>query len=336
MSLFQIYKDNEFAGYAKYIQLVNAVKRSIEKGELKKSDRLPSITELRKNLGVGKETILKAIDLLKEEGVITAIPGKGFFVAKTRLAKVYRLFVLFDEFTAYKRDLYHSMLEGLSKKGEIQLFFHHYNPRLFNKLIIENLGDFTHYIVMPFPGSQVKESLKLVPRDKLYILDRNEMIPKRVPAVFQDYGQDVYDGFFAIKDHLNKYDKVILVFPSHLNHPASIVNGFERLCDDANIIGEVVDRVDFTRIDKGQAWFVIEDHDLVDVVEVVQNRRWEIGKDLGIISYNDTAMKRIAAGGITTLSTDFKEMGKTMITMIISGKDRQVRSMGRINDRGSL
>lgn len=334
--LYQIYKENEFGGEAKYIQLVNAIKKAIEKGALKKSDRLPSITDLRHNLGVGKETILKAIDLLKKEGVITAVQGKGFFVEKTRLAREYRLFVLFDEFTAYKKNLYYSMLEGLKGKGEVQIFFHHYNPTIFKKLITDHQGSFTHYIIMPFPDDQVMKSLKKIPADKLYVLDRSEVIPQAVPAVFQDHEQDVYEGLRSIKDKLKGYNELVLVYPAHLHHPVTIVEGFKRACGEMHIRSQMVDKVNPSQIQQGQAWFVIEDNDLVAVVEVIQTRGWKIGKDLGVLSYNDTAMKRIAAGGITTLSTDFTEMGKIMIRMILSGKDQKIRCLGTIIDRGSL
>lgn len=334
MPLYQIYKENEVDSNAKYIQLATAIKRSIEKGVLKKNDRLPSISDLRKNLDLGKETVLKALDLLKDEGVIISVQGKGFFVEKTRLSKEFRLFVLFDEFSAYKKNLYYSMLEELKGKGEIQIFFHHYNPTIFNNLISENKGNFTHYIIMPFPNKQVTESLDLLPLDKLYILDRNEVLPEGVPAVFQDHEQNVYDSFLSIKKQLKKYKQIILVYPSHLNHPASIVRGFEKVCADNNFI--VVDKVSSCQIKKGQAWFVIEDNDLVEIVEIVQNNKWDIGKDFGIISYNDTPMKRIAIGGITTLSANFSEMGQKIMKMIITGKDSQQRCVGKIIDRRSI
>ncbi len=336
MPLYQIYKENRLDSETKYFQLAKAIKKSIEKGELKKSDRLPSITELCRNLNLGKETVLKAIDLLKTEGLIIAVHGKGFYIEKTHQAREFRLFVLFDEFSPYKKKLYNSMLEGLKGKGEIQIFFHHYNPKIFKKLIVENRGNFTHYIIMPFPSSKITRSMDVLPRDKLYVLDRNEIIPDSIPAVYQDYEQDVYKGFSSLKSQLKKYEKIILVFSTHLNHPASIVKGFERICADIGVDYEVVEKLSSSRIKRKQAWFVIEDNDLVDMVEIAQNRQWKIGKDLGIISYNDTAIKRIAAGGITTLSTDFSDMGKMIMKMIISGKDSQLRSRGKIIERGSI
>jgi DNA-binding transcriptional MocR family regulator len=46
MSIYQIYKEDKFGSETKYIQLINAIKKAIEKGELKKLDRLPSNTSL--------------------------------------------------------------------------------------------------------------------------------------------------------------------------------------------------------------------------------------------------------------------------------------------------
>ena len=58
------------------------------------------------------------------------------------------------------------------------------------------------------------------------------------------------------------------------------------------------------------------DRDLVDLLKHAQLQQFVPGKDFGIISYNDTPLKEILAGGITTLSTDFKQMGQTMASLL--------------------
>jgi DNA-binding LacI/PurR family transcriptional regulator len=40
--------------------------------------------------------------------------------------------------------------------------------------------------------------------------------------------------------------------------------------------------------------------------------------EIGIVSFNETPLKGIIAPGITTVSTDFAEMGKTMAEMILN------------------
>jgi len=46
----------------------------------------------------------------------------------------------------------------------------------------------------------------------------------------------------------------------------------------------------------------------------------KVGKDVGIISYNETPWKQFMLDGITTISTDFKKMGAMTAEMILSHK----------------
>jgi DNA-binding LacI/PurR family transcriptional regulator len=56
----------------------------------------------------------------------------------------------------------------------------------------------------------------------------------------------------------------------------------------------------------------------------------KLGQDLGIVSFNDTTLKEVVAGGITTISTDFNLMGQTLARMI------QDRSSGKIRNQSAL
>ena len=66
----------------------------------------------------------------------------------------------------------------------------------------------------------------------------------------------------------------------------------------------------------GEVYIVVRDNDLADALKQADRQQLVAGRDIGIISYNDTPLKEILAGGITTLSTDFSQMGKTMATLI--------------------
>jgi len=59
------------------------------------------------------------------------------------------------------------------------------------------------------------------------------------------------------------------------------------------------------------------------------------GKDIGIISLNDTMLKEILLGGITTISTDFKKMGSGLAEMIRNRKRVQVRNPSSLIIRSS-
>ena len=43
-----------------------------------------------------------------------------------------------------------------------------------------------------------------------------------------------------------------------------------------------------------------------------------IGEQVGIISYNETPLKKIILNGITTISTDFRKMGEMVAELVLS------------------
>ena len=64
-----------------YEQIVNQMKASIMKGELKPEQMLPSVRGLAKDLRVSALTVKKAYDTLEEQGFVVTVHGKGSFVA---------------------------------------------------------------------------------------------------------------------------------------------------------------------------------------------------------------------------------------------------------------
>ena len=55
-----------------------------------------------------------------------------------------------------------------------------------------------------------------------------------------------------------------------------------------------------------------------------------------MIAYNDTLLKEIVEGGITTLSTDFDYMGQSLAQMILGKEHKQIENPNRIIIRNSL
>jgi hypothetical protein len=51
------------------------------------------------------------------------------------------------------------------------------------------------------------------------------------------------------------------------------------------------------------------ENDLVLLVEKIIETKLEVGKHVGVISYNETPSKKIILNGITTISTDFHFIG---------------------------
>lgn len=72
------------AGIPIYTQIKNQLKDAIVAGELENGAALPSIRKLAGELRVSVITTTKAYSELEEEGFISAVQGKGYFVSLNR------------------------------------------------------------------------------------------------------------------------------------------------------------------------------------------------------------------------------------------------------------
>lgn len=65
-----------------YEQIVNQIRDAVVSGELREGEGMPSIRALAKDLQVSVITTKRAYGELEKEGVIEAVPGRGFYVCK--------------------------------------------------------------------------------------------------------------------------------------------------------------------------------------------------------------------------------------------------------------
>jgi DNA-binding GntR family transcriptional regulator len=65
-----------------YRQLADLLRAMITSGEIPPHGALPSIPYLRQEHGIAEGTVKKAIRVLKDEGLVVSVPGKGTFVTE--------------------------------------------------------------------------------------------------------------------------------------------------------------------------------------------------------------------------------------------------------------
>jgi len=323
-----------------YQQIVESVKKNIKNGVLHSGDQLPSINQLSTELGLAKETVVKAFRLLQQKGIIKAVQGKGYFVSSEDIITEHRVFVLFDTLSAYKEVVYNAIKEGFGKNAFIDIYFHHFNPNVFKKLVTEAAGNYTSYIILPFDSPGIFQSMKLLPHEKVYILDRKpRLMQENYPSVCQDFYNNIYSSLNTLNDRIGKYGKIVLVFRNtNTEVPVELREGFEEFCKEKNLDYEITEKPLEAGgpITKGNGYLVIDDEDLVFLVEQAGIQNLEIGKNLGIISYNETSLKKVVAGGISVISTDFYTMGRQVAEMIKKGSCESVKNPCRFIDRNSF
>lgn len=329
-----IYIENH-SGIPKYKQIIHSIEKTIENGELKKDDKLPSINKVRLELSLSRDTVLQAYEELKKRGIIYAILGKGYYVKSTQVSIQQKIFLLFDELNIFKEDLYNSILENIGKNAQVDIFFHHFNIKVFEKLISDCNGNYTKYIIMPTNLLNASDFIKTLPVSDVYILDQTNEELKSYPAVYQNFKKNIYEGLFKEKSKLKKYNKLIMIF-SGSREPIGMKIGFQKFCHDYSFDFEIITEFKKRELKKGEVYVIPNDRDLVSVIERSKIQKFKIGIDFGVISYNETPLKKIVENGITTISTNFEAMGKIVAQMALTGKNEQIENKSSIIIRNSL
>lgn len=319
----------------KYRQIIDSVYSAIENGKLKKGDKVPSINEVCAGFGLSRDTVMLAFNELKSKGILVSQPGKGYYISATETDREEKVFILFDELNAFKEDLFNALVDSLKGKASVELFFHHFNYKMFKTLILESVGHFSSYIIMPATFDNTSHLISKLPADKVFIIDRLKNDLKDFPVVYQDFELDFYDALKQGSQLLKKYRKLVFVNPGG-KEPPERVKGFEKYCRENHFEYQVIKSLDFVRPGLYEAWFLTSDRDLVQLVKLAKEYKYKLGKKFGIVSFNDTMLKEVVAGGITTISTDFNEMGKTIGNMLLTHNRGKIRNPSKLIIRNSL
>lgn len=322
-------------GLPKYKQIILSIERAIEDGKLLKGDRLPSVNKVCLAFSLSRDTVLQSYDELKKRGIIYAIPGKGYYVKSVETTIKQRIFLLFDELNIFKEDIYNSFLKNIGKNVQVDIFFHHFNVKVFQKLINDSNGNYTKYIIMPTDLNDIVDSVKTLPVNEVIILDQTNPELKLYPAIYQNHKKDIFEGLLKGKTRINKYKKLILIFPG-FREPLGMKLGFEDFCAEYNFEHEIITEFTGREITAGDLYIIPNDRDLVNVIENARMQNLKLGNDFGIISYNETPLKKIVANGITTISTHFEAMGKILAEMVLKGNKEQIENKSSIIMRNSL
>lgn len=332
MNHFQI---SEINAEPKYKQLIRSIEKSILNGFYKKGDRLPSINKIRLRFSLSRDTVLLAYSNLKSRGIIQSIPGKGYYVKTENVAIIQKVFLLFDEFNSFKEDLYNSFLQNLNEGVEVDIYFHHFNETIFRKLIYDNKGVYNTYIIMPANLENVSGILNHLSNDSVYILDQSSKEVSKYPSIIQNFKEDIVNGLSQANHLLNKYKRLILLDKKR-KQPKQLLEGFQLFCNKYNYDNTVVDTIENLDISTGDVFIIPDDRNLIKVIKKIQEKQFKLAEDIGIISYNDTLLKEIVEGGITTISTDFKKMGETLAKMIMNKESLQIHNPSKLIVRKSL
>lgn len=332
----------------KYRQIINSLIQDIEAGTLSVGQRIPSINEISEEYYLSRDTVEKAYNFLKEQQIIVSAKGKGYYVARHLFPSKIRILFLLNKLSSYKLRIFNSFVGSLGQHAQVDLNIYHCDPKIFLTTLNENIGRYDQFVVMPHfkddnnvhqsMTPEVLETLRKIPEDKLVILDNYLPDLRRdVGFVYQDFKMDIYDALNEGQERLSRYEKLILVYPRKTvyPYPVEILHGFKKFCVDQNFDFEILDEI-YPDMDlrTNDAYVIIEEADLVNLMKQVRDKKFVLGQDIGVISYNDTPLKDLL--GITVISTDFQVMGETAAYMIMKKKKEMVKNVFSFINRHSI
>ncbi|MBK8043227.1 MAG: GntR family transcriptional regulator [Haliscomenobacter sp.] len=332
---------NEHSSTPKYQQIAQSVVAGIKEGELHPGDQLPSVNSLIVKHGISRDTVVKGYDLLKEQGVIESVPGKGYFVPNPLEGNELRIFLAFNKLSQHKKTIYDAFVETIGNQGAIDFHVYRNDFKLLKKQLESHPFDqYSHFVLIPHfleGEKEAREWINQLPKRKLILLDKKmEGIHGPYASVYQEFEEDIYHALAEALPLLKKYRSMTLLFPEKSYHPKEIAQGFERFCQKFGFHYDLAPNTQAAAIRKGNAYISLTEEDLVGLIRGLKANGWRAGKDIGLLSYNDTPVKDVLLDGITVISTAFEHLGRQAARFVLDNRRAHIANPFRLIVRKSL
>ena len=332
----------------KYMQIVNSILDHILLGNISFNTKMPSLRALGKALNLSRDTVDQAYNILRERKIIISVKGKGNYVSETELISELKILFLTTKMDTYELDVFNSFNDNISKNTQIDLKIFDSEESLYTNLLKKHLGAYTHYVIMSNTkveeikyGSKkenINKVLQQFNKENLILInDMSLGLDGDVVEIYHDVENDVYDalldGFYKIK----KYNRLVLAYRNKSISPdhERIAKGIQRFCNEKSLEFQVIDEItDDLTLKKGDLFITLEEDDLLKLVNQVRESYFEMGSEIGILSYNEDPLKEIL--GISVLTSDLKNMGETAAKMIVNDKKGKLKSPFHFISRKSL
>lgn len=335
--MLDLIKIDEFSSTPKYRQLANSIVEGIQAGRIKQGDVLPSINELSFEHYISRITVEKGYNYLKSLGIVESVRGKGFFISAGSVPANFRIFLLFNKLSVHKKMIYDSFVASMGPMAGIDFYIYNNDFNLFKRIITKRELDYSHIVIIPhfMEGDSIAvDFINSLPKERLILLDK--LLPGiqgSYGAVYENFEKDIYQTLVQAKDALAKYQTIQLVFPASSYYPKAIVTGFELFCQDYAFDFVISEQAE---PEKGTAYITVMEDDLIAILEQIKEKGLSLGRDVGLISYNETPIKRLLFEGISTISTDFVKMGEMAADLVKSNARKKIENPFSFIHRSSL
>lgn len=334
---------SDYSRVRKHKQIINSVLSATIMGSLKLNDKLPSVNELSIDYNISRDTVVRAYAFLKENNIIDSVPGKGYYVKSVNNENKTKVFLLFNELTPFLKKIYDVFAQALQDKVIIDFYMYQNNYNQFKKHILcSNFNEYTHCLIaanFDKEGGDFIDFVKNeVPVEKLILLTpEREQLVSGSTCLFNDFETDIFLALSELDSLLKKYVSVKLIFPNTGSLPKEVKEGFFNFCNAYNYDFGIIEDLKKEKIEKHTVYVdFVNDESLVKLIKKINETNLVIGKDVGIVSYDDNPLKELLLGGITVISNVFEKTGNRAANMILKRDIEPAIAPFKVKIRNSL
>lgn len=328
-----------------YKKIADRITGRIRSGEFLAGSQLPSINAVALQYKASRESVVAAFRYLLKEGVVASRQGKGYFVREEFLSGKKSVLVLLDKFSPHQQTILDSFIQNVGSDVDVTIRAHYQSIDAFSAILDKELGRYDWYLLFPhFPVDDVSQAQALLqiyrlPQERLILIDRLfPGSPDNAGASYQSIECDIPETLAEAANDIRAFGRMRFIPLSVSLYGTLVDRVIREFCVTNDIPFESLSEIPET-INRGDVFFLTGsrlDQKLVALVKRIQAAGLSIGKDVGIICYNDFPLNELILGGLSTLSTDFAQMGREAAKMISEGRLSRIRGKCRLIRRNTF
>jgi DNA-binding LacI/PurR family transcriptional regulator len=254
-----------------------------------------------------------------------------------------KVLLIFNKLSDFRSKIYDGFLSQINGNADVDLYIHqinNHNTYHFEEVIREKLKVYDYFAIMLHAthiNEDILKTVNSIPKEKLLILDkRNEFIRGDYACVYQDFEADIYEALSNAKGLITKYSALNFVIQEKYFYSLAIMEGVSHFALEHDLTYNIYTEVSEEIIRKNELYLILSERFLAEILKLCNAQNLRIGKDIGILSYNETPIKEVLSGGITVVTTDHYQLGKTAAELILNGKKEHIRNPFLFIQRNSL
>jgi len=315
-----------------YKQVENYLRTEISKGHFQQGEKLPSIRELSRNLGLNHLTIRQAVNNLVNKGVLTSNRGRGTFVRSVD-NRVRRIVLMVPDLEV---PLSAATARGVGSvarrnKMELTIIGSHSDADIES----ENLHRLSS---QKDQGFIVFSMMGVKPASKIFQMIMNGQPVVLIDRYFEDIpwwqvASDNRQGGYLITRHLLEKGYRRIVFASHVHVTTSRhrFNGYATAMKEQKLEPRLVELKEepteqgycegtrnLLNNDRPDAIFYINDRRAIYGMREIKEAGLSIPRDIAVAGFDDTPMAALTDPPLTTIRQDAETIGRSAAELLLA------------------